>query len=108
MNSRLILSALAAFTAFCVMPGTTRAQIFVTDLNGDDFNTGTVGEYTTSGVTVNPALITGLSFPEGIAVSRGNLLVGNFDSIGEYTSSGAAVNPALIGARSGPRAMAVS
>src|SRR5437016_341547 len=98
MNIRLILSGLAAFTALCAMPGTAPAQIFVTNLNGDDFNTGTVGEYTTSGVTVNPALITGLSFPEGIAVSGGNLFVTNFFSgtIGEYTTSGATVNTALV------------
>jgi hypothetical protein len=57
------------------MPGTARAQIFVTNDTGD-FNTATIGEYTTSGVPVNPALITGLSFPEGITVSGGNLLSG--------------------------------
>lgn len=30
--------------------------------------TGTIGEYTTSGATVNPTLVSGLSFPSGIAV----------------------------------------
>ena len=37
--------------------------IFVT--NG---SLGTIGEYTTAGATVNPALISGLSGPAGIAV----------------------------------------
>jgi hypothetical protein len=45
------------------MPGTIPAQIFVTD-----FETGTIGEYTTSGATVDPALISGLNEPTDIAV----------------------------------------
>src|SRR5438132_545383 len=110
MNVRLILSGLAAFTALCAIPGTARAQIFVTNLNGDDFNTGTVGEYTTSGVTVNPALITGLRGPEDIAVFGGNLFVTNFSNgtIGEYMTSGVPVNPALITGLRGPDGIAVS
>ena len=39
---------------------------------------GTIGEYTTSGATVNASLITGLNDPDGIAVSGGNLFVANF------------------------------
>jgi hypothetical protein len=30
---------------------------------------GTIGEYTTDGATVNDALVSGLSFPQGIAVT---------------------------------------
>jgi hypothetical protein len=39
---------------------------------------------------VNPALISGLSIPAGIAVSRSDLFVANIgtDTIGEYTTSG--------------------
>src|SRR6266567_4560677 len=98
MNIRLILSGLAASAALCAMPGTIRgAQIFVAN-----FETGTIGEYTTSGATVDPALISGLSLPQGIAVSGGNLLVTSLNvtsessRIGKYTTSGATVNPALI------------
>jgi PEP-CTERM motif len=40
------------------MPETARGQIFV--ING-----GTIGEYATSGATVNAALITGLNVPLG-------------------------------------------
>jgi PEP-CTERM motif len=63
-----------------------------------------VGEYTTSGATVNSALISGLSFPVGIAVSGSNLFVVNRGNgtVGEYTTAGATVNPALISGLSDP------
>src|SRR4029450_8521259 len=104
MNIRLILSGLAASAALCAMPATTRAaQIFVTN-----FQTGTIGEYTTSGATVDPALVSGLSLPQGIAVSGGNLFVTSLNltsytgRIGEYTTSGTTVNPTLITTLGGP------
>jgi hypothetical protein len=74
MNIRLTLSGLAAIAALCAMPGTTPAQIFVTD-----FETGTIGEYTTSGATVDPALVSGLSLPQGIAVSGGEFVCHEFE-----------------------------
>jgi hypothetical protein len=60
--------------------------------------TGTIGEYTTDGATVNPALISGLAGPNGIAVSGSDLFVTNgfIGTIGKYTTDGATVNPALI------------
>jgi hypothetical protein len=69
------------------------SNLFVTNQN-----TGTIGEYTTSGATVNPALISGLSNPTGIAVSGSDLFVANVGTgtIGEYTTAGATVNPTLI------------
>src|SRR5947209_18276017 len=69
----------------------------------------TIGEYTTTGATVNPALISGLSLPDGIAVSGSDLFVSNFgnDTVGEYTTSGARLNPALISALTGPHGIAV-
>jgi hypothetical protein len=73
MNIRLFLSGLAASAALCIMPGAARAQLFVTSIDDN-----TIGEYTTSGATVNPALISGLSFPQGIAVSGENLFVTSF------------------------------
>src|SRR5436190_19935062 len=110
MNIRLILSGLAASAALCAMPGTIRgAQIFVAN-----FETGTIGEYTTSGATVDPALISGLSLPQGIAVSGEKLVVTSLNlasdtgRIGEYTTSGATVNPALIPALSDPTGIAVA
>jgi hypothetical protein len=104
MNIRLIVSSLAACAALCAMPGTTRAQIFVAN-----FGAGTIGEYTTSGATVNAALISGLNGPFGIAVSGGNLFVTSLNTIGEYTTSGATVNSALVsGLNFFPEGIAVS
>jgi hypothetical protein len=61
-------------------------------------------------VLVNPALITGLNDPLGIAVSGGNLFVANAfaGTIEEYTTSGVPVNRALISGLLGPGAIAVS
>jgi hypothetical protein len=73
-------------------------------------NSGTIGEYTTAGATVNPALISGLSRPFGIAVSGSDLFVTNAgnDTIGQYTTGGATVNPTLISGLSNPFGIAVS
>ena len=76
--------------------------------------TTTIGEYTTSGATVNAALISGLNVAHGVAVSGSNLFVANNGSgnpgtgtIGEYTTSGATVNAALITGLSGPDGIAI-
>jgi len=69
-------------------------EIFLTNGSGTTTN-GAIGVYTTSGATVNAALITGLTNPTGIAVSgsdvfvvkAGNNSIGN-GTIGEYTTSG--------------------
>jgi hypothetical protein len=73
-------------------------QIYVT--NGD---TGTVGAYNLDGTPINPALITGLEHPQGIAVSGGYIYVATSNplsdsggTIGKYTTSGATVNAALL------------
>jgi DNA-binding beta-propeller fold protein YncE len=75
------------------------SNLFVTNQGN-----GTIGEYTTSGATVNASLITGLSGPGGIAVSGSNLFVANYNAgtIGEYTISGATVNASLITGLSNP------
>jgi len=79
-----------------------------------NFNTGSIGEYTTSGATVNASLIKGLNFPGAIAVSGGNLFVANAGtsvgtgSIGEYTTSGATVNASLVSGLNSPSDMALS
>ena len=88
------------------MPATVRGQIFETNA-GDN----TIGEYTTSGATVNASLITtGLSAPYGIAVSGSNLFVTNVgnNTIGEYTMSGATLNASLITGLSAAIDIAVS
>ena len=57
-----------------------------------------MGEYTTSGATVNASLVSGLYSPYAIAVSGSDLFVVNFfgNTVGEYTKSGAVVNASLV------------
>jgi hypothetical protein len=57
-----------------------------------------VGAYTTSGATLNAALISDVTGPWGIAVAGSVLFVVNrgANTIGEYATSGATVNAALI------------
>jgi hypothetical protein len=92
----VVLALIGAFSA--------AAQIFVTN----DV-VGTVGEYSTSGATVNSALISGFQSPEGIAFSGSNILVSDFGTgtIGEYTPTGHTVNAALITGLVAPRGIAV-
>ena len=84
-----------------LMPATARGQLFVV-FSGGAPNTGTIGEYSTSGTPINPTLITGLNFPNGLAVSGSDLFVTTYNNstgkgaIGEYTTSGATVNAALV------------
>ncbi|HEV2968368.1 MAG TPA: autotransporter-associated beta strand repeat-containing protein [Pirellulales bacterium] len=104
-RSRALYTLLLGAMALWAMPATALAQIFVTN-----YNNGTIGEYTTTGATVNAALITGLNQPYGIAVSGGNLFVVNNASgtIGEYTTTGETVNAALITGLHSPAGIAVS
>ncbi len=66
---------------------------------------GSIGKYTTSGDPVNPALVTGLPCPIGIALdTNGNVFVSNYGtlangyigSIGKYTTSGETVTATLV------------
>ena len=85
---------IAALTLWAV-PATARGQIF-----GANEYTGTIGEYTTTGATVNASLITGVGPPNGMALSGGNLFVNYVNnvepSVAEYTTKGATVNASLI------------
>jgi hypothetical protein len=87
-----LLSGIALAFVSGVTSGTAHAQIFVANSGN-----GTIGEYTTSGATVNASLITGLNKIQGIAVSGSDLFVST-DNVGqpgvisEYTTSGALVN----------------
>jgi hypothetical protein len=68
---------------------------------------GSIGEYTTEGATVNGDLVSGLTWPEGIAICGSDLFVTEWDSgaIGEYTTSGAIVNADLVSAYAGNEAL---
>src|SRR5208282_5329232 len=81
-----------------VLSGT---DMFVTSADG-------IGEYTTSGGTVNASLVPGFVGP-GIAVSGSNLFVVNqsTDAIDEYTTSGEVVNTSLVSGVDGPVGIAV-
>ncbi|HEX4084685.1 MAG TPA: hypothetical protein VHY22_07240, partial [Chthoniobacteraceae bacterium] len=61
---------------------------------------GGIGEYTTSGQTVNASLVTDVNSPFSIAISGSDIFVLNWDngitSVGEYTTSGQTVNASLI------------
>ena len=77
------------------------------------FTTGTVGLYTTSGVTLNASLITGLNSPRAIGLSGENLFVTNNDGFGgsmisKYTTTGVLVNTSLITGLNDPKGIAVS
>src|ERR1700722_2179150 len=100
--SGLFAGLLASLSLSAARAGGT---IFETNQFGD-----TIGEYTTSGATVNAALISGLNIPEGIAVSGSDLFVTNVQTgmIGEYTTAGATVNAALISGLNIPEGIAVS
>jgi hypothetical protein len=78
-------------------------------------STDGVGEYTTSGVTINASLISGLNGPVGIAVSGSDIFVTTHPAntkhagtVGEYTTSGATVNASLISGLNAPYGIAVS
>ena len=80
------------------------------DIYVTNANTGTIGEYTTSGAVVNASLVSGLNDPNGLAVSGSNLFVANSGNgtIGEYTTSGATVNASLVSGLNDPSGIAVS
>src|SRR4029078_6423811 len=101
----IIVSSLTACTGLWAMAGTAHGQIFETNAGS-----GTIGEYTTSGATLNASLVSGLSNPNGLAVSGSDLFVVNTGTgtVGEYTTSGATVNASLISGLTSPISIAVS
>ena len=85
--------------------GMAHGQVFVAN-----WSSGTIGEYTTSGATVNAALVSGLSRPYGLALDGNeHLFVANFSlgTIGEYTTSGTTVNAALVSGLNTPLGLAL-
>src|ERR1039458_7329705 len=91
--SRLVLFT-AVVAAMGLLSATAYGQIFVTN----DSGANTVSEYTLSGTSMNPTLITGLGNPLAIAVSGSDLYITNYsgNTVGEYTLSGTPVNASLI------------
>jgi hypothetical protein len=81
------------------------------NVNGANFvpGTGSIGEYTTSGATVNASLISGLTNPSSIAVPGANLFFPNYTggTIGEYTTAGAMVDTSLVSGLNSPAGIVV-
>jgi hypothetical protein len=98
LNTVLILILGALFA------GLAQGQIFVVNQGS-----GTIGEYTLSGTTINASLISGLQSPTGMAISGSYLYVAQENgTLKEYTTSGKLVNPALITGLYLPWGVAVS
>jgi autotransporter-associated beta strand protein len=75
--------------------------------------TGTVGEYTTDGATINASLITGLTNPNDIAVSGTDLYIAggngtNGGYVDKFTTSGTPQNVPLISGLGSVQGIAVS
>ena len=105
----LLLTGLSICVALWAMPETVSGQIYVANAGGGSPGSGTIGEYTTAGATVNASLVSGLNYPLGLAVSGGNLFVAGLgDTIGEYTTAGATVNATLVSGLNAPIGLAIS
>src|SRR5206468_737187 len=104
---RTLWNSLLAVLLGTLFAGQAHGQIFVTQ-QGD----GTVGKYdAATGATINATLVSGLTQPNGIAVSGGNLFVTNFaiGTIGKYdAATGATINASLVSGLIHPTSVAVS
>ena len=93
----VLFSTLAVLAASCAAPGTAVAgEIFV-----DNYSDSLVGEYTTSGATINASLFAAPGGATGMTVSGADIFMcgsgGHGTSVvAEYTTSGATVNASLI------------
>jgi hypothetical protein len=85
-------------------------DLFTVTYNNEILGNGTIGEYTSAGVTVDAPLVSGLTDPEGIAASGGFLYVTDYTdgTVSKYTTSGVLVNPTLISGLHEPIGIAVS
>jgi hypothetical protein len=93
----------AVLVGICALPLQTRGNLFVAhDLFSDngDFLGGVVGEYSNSGVSLNPSLISGLDGVADIVISGNRLYVlsgiAGQEHVGAYTTSGQTINASLI------------
>jgi hypothetical protein len=105
--------------AIVLLIPTLKAQDIYVTVDGNGGGNAVIGEYTTSGATVNAALISGLGYPgapsvDGVAVSGNDLFVVNegvgqgTGTVGEYTTSGATIATTLISGLDVPSSIAIS
>jgi DNA-binding beta-propeller fold protein YncE len=109
VGNHLITIHGTALALACCIAGTLNAQnLFV----GSWSPPGAIGEYTTSGATINASLISGVADPSAItlSISGNDLFVANYSgsTIGEYTTSGATVNASLSSGLYAPAGIAIS
>jgi hypothetical protein len=105
----------AALVAVCALPLQTHGNLFVghnLSSNTGEFLSGVVGEYSNSGVPINPSLILGLDFVRDIAISGDRLYVVTYSDAGQkvgvYTTSGQTINASLIIGLNSPEAIAIA
>ena len=108
-QQNILASSLFAVLLASLSPGAARAAatIFVTN---NSSGTNTVGAYTTSGATLNPALVSDVNAPWGVVVAGPVLFVVSkgAGAIGEYATSGTTVDAALITGLNRPSNIALS
>src|ERR1700722_15690643 len=108
---RALLKSLLILFAVLLLTQRAHGQIFVTNTNTNSSN-GFISEYDyNTGSAISTALVSGLNYPWGIAVSGSNVYVANntAQTIGEYNATtGATVNASLISGLNGPDGIAVS
>jgi DNA-binding beta-propeller fold protein YncE len=100
---------LIAIAALWAMPKNAHAQLYVTEVPGD--NGGVVDKYDAkTGAAINASFITGLGFPLGLAVLGNKLFVVDFASgtVGKYdATTGEAINANFITGLQFPTGLAV-
>ncbi|MFZ0889898.1 MAG: hypothetical protein WA005_15740 [Candidatus Binataceae bacterium] len=107
---RTVCILLMCIAALAGMAQSARAQLYV----GQDVSNiyGTVGKYTdTTGVPINANFITGLTDPEGLALSGNHLLVASYanGTVGEYNATtGELINANFITGLSYPYVLVVA
>lgn len=109
-SCRMVAAAIVSAAALGGVAGANlaRADIFVANNTS-----GTVGEYSNSGATINASFATGLGHTTGLAVSGSHLFVGALQSvlsasIDEYSTSGTTVASPLLGSLRGDMPLAIS
>ena len=100
---------LIAIAALWAMPKNAHAQLYVTEVPGD--NGGVVDKYDAkTGAAISPSFITGMGFPLGLAVLGNKLFVVDFASgtVGKYdATTGEAINANFITGLQFPTGLAV-
>src|SRR5580693_6407606 len=101
-TTKKIYSITLALT--CCLTVTLKAQ----DIYVANYDSGTIGEYTTSGTTINADLVSGTFNPVGMVFSGNDLFVESWQRVGEYTTSGETVNASLFSGLDEPQGLAIS